>query len=104
MMWRRFMILVMACCFAAAFCGCTTVTRPDTVKYVLEAEPSRLDPAMTTNLAENSTELQLFEGLTRLDDHDQPQPALAESWDISADGKTYVFHLRPGLYGAMARL
>ncbi len=97
MMWRRFMILVMACCFAAAFCGCTTVTRPDTVKYVLEAEPSRLDPAMTTNLAENSTELQLFEGLTRLDDHDQPQPALAESWDISADGKTYVFHLRPGL-------
>lgn len=77
--------------------GCTTVEPPDTVSYVLEAEPSRLDPAMTTALPENNTELQLFEGLTRLDAHNVPQPALAKSWDISPDGKTYTFHLRDGL-------
>lgn len=77
--------------------GCSTVTKPDTVKYVLEAEPSSLDPAMTTTLPENNTELQLFEGLTRLDEQDDPQPALAESWDISADGTIYTFHLRKGI-------
>lgn len=76
--------------------GCG-MERPDTVSYVLEAEPSRLDPAMTTSLAENNTELQLFEGLTRLDEHNVPQPALAKSWDISPDGKVYTFHLRDNL-------
>ena len=69
------------CCLLMIVCsGCSSVQQPDTVSYVLEAEPSRLDPAMTTNLAENNTELQLFEGLTRLDKDDVPQPALAASW------------------------
>ncbi len=77
--------------------GCGTVSRPDMVSYVLEAEPSRLDPAMTTALPENNTELQLFEGLTRLDEQNEPQPALASSWDISPDGKVYTFHLRDGI-------
>lgn len=92
------MLIIGVCCCLALFCGgCSGVQRPDTVSYVLEAEPSRLDPAMTTNLAENNTELQLFEGLTRLDKNDVPQPALAKSWDISPDGKTYTFHLRDGI-------
>ena len=82
------MLIIGICCCVALFCGgCSSVQRPDTVSYVLEAEPSRLDPAMTTNLAENNTELQLFEGLTRLDKNDVPQP----------DGKTYTFHLRDGI-------
>lgn len=34
---------------------------------------------MTTALVESNVELQIFEGLTRLDDDDVPQPALAES-------------------------
>ena len=86
------------CCLLMIVCsGCSSVQQPDTVSYVLEAEPSRLDPAMTTNLAENNTELQLFEGLTRLDKDDVPQPALAASWDISPDGKVYTFHLRDGI-------
>lgn len=79
-----------------ALTGCG-VDHPDTVSFVLEAEPSRLDPAMSTALTESDTELQLFEGLTRLDDHDDPQPALAKSWEISPDGKTYIFHLRDNL-------
>jgi len=89
-------ILLIAAVLMAAFLSACGVEQPDTVSYVLEAEPSRLDPAMTTALAESNTELQIFEGLTRLVD-DVPQPALAKSWDISADGKTYIFHLRDGI-------
>ena len=91
------LLLLLSCLLTAVrFSGCG-IQHPDTVSYVLEAEPSRLDPAMTTALVESNVELQIFEGLTRLDDDDVPQPALAESWDISPDGKTYTFHLRPGI-------
>ncbi|MCR4950023.1 MAG: peptide ABC transporter substrate-binding protein [Solobacterium sp.] len=36
-------------------------------------------------------------GLAELDADGQPQPDLAEKWDVSEDGKTYTFHLRDGI-------
>jgi peptide/nickel transport system substrate-binding protein len=39
----------------------------------------------------------VFSCLSRLDDTGQPLPDLAESWQISSDGLTYTFKLRPGL-------
>ena len=69
----------------------------DTVRYALVSEPSTLVPAKSTALAESNVELALFEGLTRLDEHEQPQPAAAKSWDISPDGTEYTFHLRDNL-------
>ena len=36
----------------------------------------------------------LMEGLTKFDDSLIPQPALAESWEISEDGTTYRFKIR----------
>ncbi len=69
----------------------------DTVRFALESEPSSLDPAKTTALAESNVELILFEGLTRLDENEQPQPAAAKSWEISPDGTEYIFHLRDNL-------
>ena len=41
----------------------------------------------------------IFSGIVRNDPNgaDEVVPGLAESWDISKDGLTYTFHLRPGL-------
>lgn len=41
----------------------------------------------------------IFSGIVRNDPNgtDKVVPGLAESWDISKDGLTYTFHLRPGL-------
>src|SRR5215475_2322520 len=41
----------------------------------------------------------VFSPLVRNDPNgaDKVVPALAESWDVSKDGMTYTFHLRPGL-------
>ncbi|WP_374414797.1 ABC transporter substrate-binding protein [Novosphingobium colocasiae] len=39
----------------------------------------------------------IFDNLIYLDDQGRPAPWLAQSWDISPDGLTYTFHLRPGV-------
>jgi ABC-type transport system substrate-binding protein len=53
-----------------------------------------LDPAKAKDLGTLFLVRQIFSGLTRLDDHLQPVPALAEKIDVSDDGLTYTFTLR----------
>ncbi|MHB8107259.1 MAG: peptide ABC transporter substrate-binding protein [Candidatus Cryosericum sp.] len=64
------------------------------VTYNLGTEPATLDPGLTSTLADVNIDLQVFDGLTRLDSKSVPQPAIAKSWTISKDGKTYLFTLR----------
>lgn len=62
------------------------------------AEPETLDPGFLTGQADGRIALELFEGLTRYDPATAAAvPSLAESWEISPDGRVYTFHLRPGL-------
>ena len=70
--------------------------RPADFTYVNVLEPRTLDPALVSWTDEFRIGRALFEGLTRLNDqHFRPEPGVAERWDVSADGQTYVFHLRP---------
>lgn len=57
-------------------------------------EPTSLNPALGLNLNSWEPLNNLMEGLVRLDKKHVAAPAAAEKWDISADGKTYTFHLR----------
>src|SRR5450830_1058357 len=68
------------------------------VTYNLGAEPPGIDPGVTIGVPESTVEMQVFDGLTRLDSKNVPQPAIAKSWTISKDGKTYVFTLRDALW------
>lgn len=56
-----------------------------------------LDPAFIAGAADVELLLQLYAGLTRLDETGEPYPSLAEGWTISDDGLTYEFQLRDGL-------
>ncbi|MGH2363647.1 MAG: ABC transporter substrate-binding protein, partial [Chloroflexota bacterium] len=40
---------------------------------------------------------QIYDQLLTLDEHLQPQPRLAESWNVSPDYKSVTFHLRKGV-------
>ena len=40
----------------------------------------------------------LFSGLTRIEGDGTAQPDIAEHWDVTPDGLTYTFHLRPDVY------
>ncbi|RIE10178.1 ABC transporter substrate-binding protein, partial [Candidatus Cryosericum odellii] len=64
------------------------------ISYNLGGEPTGIDPAITVGLPEMNIEEQVFDGLTRLDTKGVPQPAIAKSWTISKDHKTYIFTLR----------
>ena len=53
-----------------------------------------LDSANATDIASFELIADCIDGLMQLDAEGKAIPALAESYDVSADGKTYTFHLR----------
>jgi oligopeptide transport system substrate-binding protein len=57
-----------------------------------------LDPAFARNQNALWMINQLFNGLVQVDDSLKTIPAIAKSWEISPDGRTYTFHLRPDVY------
>src|SRR5207247_11310317 len=57
-----------------------------------------IDPALRTGQPGGRVVHILFEGLTREDPRTlEPLPGQAARWEVSRDGLTYTFHLRPGL-------
>ncbi|MBF6614676.1 MAG: hypothetical protein IVW55_16315 [Chloroflexi bacterium] len=61
------------------------------------SEIDTLDPPKTQSSNSIMASSLIFEGLVRLDSKLTVQPAGAESWTISPDGKTYTFTIRKGL-------
>ena len=56
-------------------------------------EPPHLDPTAGAAAAiDEVVYANVFEGLTRIDENGEVQPALAERWEISDDGKTLCSH------------
>ena len=76
--------------------GCTRPEAPADVVILNANEPESLDPQIVTGVSEMRLTKALFDGLTKLGPRDAaPIPALAERWDVSPDGRSYTFHLRP---------
>ncbi|MFC1093867.1 ABC transporter substrate-binding protein [Pasteurella multocida] len=87
-------LAVLAMTSTAAFAAA-----PKTFVYCSEASPSYLSPVLGTDGATIDASGQaMFNGLTTFErGTTNVIPALAEKWDVSEDGKTYVFHLRKGV-------
>jgi oligopeptide transport system substrate-binding protein len=58
-------------------------------------DPTTLDPALAAEANSIDYILQIFGGLVAIDANMKLTADIAQSWDISKDGKTYTFHLRP---------
>ncbi|MFN4206000.1 MAG: ABC transporter substrate-binding protein [Agrobacterium albertimagni] len=73
-------------------------TPPNVLVVGQIAEPKSLDPHTVTATNDFRILVNVYEGLVRFKDGTlEIEPALAESWDISEDGKTYTFKLRQGV-------
>src|SRR5690606_34299614 len=60
----------------------------------LFSEPPSLDPGTAQDNNSFTVLNAIFEGLTVMDENAEVQKGVAESWEISEDGKTYTFTLR----------
>ncbi len=70
----------------------------DSLNLGMVLEPTHLDP--TAGAAASIDEVvyaNIFEGLTRIDKNGAVKPALASSWTVSEDKKTYTFNLQKGV-------
>ncbi len=64
----------------------------------MQLEPPVLDPTASPAAAiSEALYANLYEGLVQFAPDGSVKPLLAESWEISGDGLTYVFHLRAGV-------
>ncbi|HET6465880.1 MAG TPA: peptide ABC transporter substrate-binding protein [Nitrospiria bacterium] len=65
-----------------------------TFRMTLSNEPPTLDWNLATDSVSFDVLINLMEGLTEYDEQLRPRPAVARSWEVAPDGRTYLFHLR----------
>src|SRR5947209_10416962 len=58
---------------------------------------STFDPALANDPSSIAAIQMVFTGLVQLDDKANVQPQLAKTWNVSPDGLTWTFHLKPHL-------
>ena len=67
------------------------------IAYGVTDDIPSLDALNTSTVASIDILSMVLEGLVSTGESAEVAPALAESWEISADGRTYTFHLRGGV-------
>ena len=74
-------------------------TRGGSATIGVEQDIAGFDPLIVGvyDTGQEAAAVLIFETLTRLDDSGKPAPGLAQSWEHSADFKTWTFKLRPGV-------
>jgi oligopeptide transport system substrate-binding protein len=68
-----------------------------TLRLAQTTEPTTFDPAQVQDGPTIEVLMQVFDGLVQWTPENKLAPALAEKWEVSPDGRTFTFHLRPGV-------
>ena len=96
----RFFIASLLSCFIASFClaSCSRSSHddPSSLTFLIEANPTNLDPRFATDSQSQRIDGLLFSGLLERDNQMNFRGDLAETWS-TPDPLTYVFHLRHGV-------
>lgn len=90
---RAAAVLVAAVLAAAGCADGSNGGGGDSLTYALGDEPEQINPVLVDEHLDPVTEM-VFRGLTAHSADNTIVPALAKSWEISEDGRTYTFALR----------
>jgi ABC-type transport system substrate-binding protein len=85
---------------ACVFLGVSTAhvwAAGGTLKATMSNDLKYVDPFWTTAYVTRNHGYMIYDTLFALDANLQPQPQMVETWQVSPDGLTYTFTLRPGL-------
>jgi len=88
---------IIAILFVFFLSGCSSQNKqelPNHLRLNLGAEPSILNPLLSTDSTSSSVTDKIFNGLIRINEHLEIEPDLATSYSISEDGLVYTFTLR----------
>jgi ABC-type transport system substrate-binding protein len=68
------------------------------IRYPITVDPEHLNPFISDTIAVGTVIRNIYEGLTRYNaETGEVEPAIAESWTISEDGRVFTFNLRRGV-------
>ncbi len=83
---------------ATAALLCTAAAQAKTLVYCSEGSPENFNPMLNTTGTTFDANQPVYNRLLGFKPGTTTTvPSLAERWDVSGDGKTYTFHLRPGV-------
>ncbi len=94
-------LLPVACAILLAACGSgesnvVKGNREGILHFGNGSEPQGLDPYVVTGVPEDHILRAIFEGLAVKNPYTlEPEPGVAQSWDISEDGRVITFHINP---------
>lgn len=98
---RNYILVYIFLLFISASCGNELAQQKNRQIFNLNLSSGSLeslDPAYAKDLYTMWTTHMLYNTLVETDSNLYLQPSLAKSWDISADGLTYIFHLQSNVY------
>lgn len=101
---KKIFLLFALSIVAVALIGCSKDSKLSSsagsggdMRVAINAQPPTLDSHMSTSTATRDVARHIYEGLVTINSKYQVVPMLAESFEQSADGKTYTFKLRKGV-------
>ncbi|MGH9803387.1 MAG: ABC transporter substrate-binding protein, partial [Blastocatellia bacterium] len=83
--------------FAVFAAACNRTVASNELVMMLEKRVSTFDPRVSSDSADERMRQLIFNGLTRKNEKFDPIPDLAESFEPSADFKSFTFKLRQGI-------
>jgi peptide/nickel transport system substrate-binding protein len=96
---ESFLLLFSAIVSAFSVFGCShaAASNPNTLTFLLESNPTNLDPRYATDAQSQHIDGLVFSSLLERDVQMKLHGDLAQSWE-APNPLTYVFHLRPGVH------
>ncbi|NNF98522.1 MAG: hypothetical protein HKM93_04030 [Desulfobacteraceae bacterium] len=91
--WLLVSVLLTALAFAGGICSTVTAAQKGTIIIAQAEDPGNLIPVIWRTEYDQNIEDMLYNSLVVPDKELKMVGQLAKSWDISADGRTYTFHL-----------